>query len=57
MLIMSYGDLHICGCCKEELECKYCNICEEWLCEPCKKNPPKRLVAMIKKKLSTRLLK
>ena len=39
-----------CVICNSELDIKYCSMCEEYLCGKCKKNPPKRLIAMLKKK-------
>ena len=39
-----------CVICNSELDIKYCSMCEEYLCGKCKNNPPKRLIAMLKKK-------
>ena len=39
-----------CSICNSTNDVEYCSMCEEYLCKSCKNNPPKRLVAMLKKK-------
>ena len=41
----------VCYICGGTDTVKYCSWCEEYLCVNCKNNPPKRLVAFLKKKL------
>lgn len=50
MIRWTVHKMNKCSICGSELDINYCSICEEYLCDKCKNNPPKRLVAMLKKK-------